>query len=355
MRGKGKPLCPLTYRDAGVDVEAGRNLVRAIAPLMESTRREGVLGEVGGFGGFFQVPEKFREPVLVAGADGVGTKLALAQMAGGHKSVGVDLVAMCANDVLCHGAEPLFFLDYFAAGRLEPEVAQGVLEGVAAGCREAGCALLGGETAEMPGFYGRGVYELAGFCVGAVERASLIDGSAVREGDSLLGLPSSGLHSNGFSLVRKVLLEKEDLSLDEVSGPFKRSLKEELLEPTRIYVKPILSLLERVSIHGIAHITGGGIPENLGRVLPQGLRARLEPGSWPVHPIFSFLADRGGIEESEMYGTFNMGLGMILILGEEDFREAASILGAHGLEAFRVGRVERGKAPRVSIGGGLGL
>ncbi|MFQ6111387.1 MAG: phosphoribosylformylglycinamidine cyclo-ligase, partial [Nitrospinota bacterium] len=263
----------MTYKDAGVDVEAGRNLIRDIGPLMESTRREGVLGEVGGFGGLFQVPKKFRAPVLVAGADGVGTKLALAQMAGRHKGVGVDLVAMCANDVLCHGAEPLFFLDYFAAGRLDPEVAREVLEGVAEGCREAGCALLGGETAEMPSFYGERVYELAGFCVGAVEGDRLIDGSAIREGDNLLGLPSSGLHSNGFSLVRKVLFEKEGLSLDDAPGPLVRSLEEELLEPARIYVEPVLSLLSEVSVHGIAHITGGGIPENLGRVLPQGLRA----------------------------------------------------------------------------------
>jgi phosphoribosylformylglycinamidine cyclo-ligase len=342
-----KDTSSLTYKDAGVDIDAGNALVERIKPFVASTRRPGVLSGIGGFGGLFEIPAGFTRPVLVAGTDGVGTKLKLAIETGRHGSVGIDLVAMCANDVLVQGAEPLFFLDYYATGRLDVNSAAAVIEGIAEGCRQAGAALLGGETAELPGFYEGEDYDLAGFCVGIVEYDRIIDGSRVAPGDAIVGIASSGLHSNGYSLARKVL-ERSGAPLDmPLDGA---PLIDRLLAPTRIYVKPLLALLAEVDVHAMAHITGGGLPENLPRVLPEGMAARIELGSWRRPAVFDWLQSEGGIADPELYRTFNCGLGMALVLPAEDADRAIALLNRHGEQAWLAGCIEAGER-RVVLAG----
>ncbi len=335
-----------TYRRAGVDVAAGDRAVRLLAPLAAATRRPGVVGGIGGFGGLFAVPRRFRNPVLVAGTDGVGTKLRIAFALDRHDTVGIDLVAMSANDVLVQGAEPLFFLDYVACGKLRPGQVAEIVRGVAAGCREAGCALLGGETAEMPGFYRPGEYDLAGFAVGAAERGALVDGRTIRPGDLLLGLPSSGLHSNGYSLARAVV----EAAFGAGRAAWRRRLRgdgrsvgEALLAPTRIYVRAVLPLLRRHRIGGIVHLTGGGWPGNIPRVLPPGCGVEVRLGSWPVPPVFDFIAERGRVDRAEMLRTFNMGVGLVLIVRPAAAEAIAASLARRGEACHLVGRVVRGR------------
>jgi phosphoribosylformylglycinamidine cyclo-ligase len=331
-----------TYRDAGVDIDEGDRLVDLIKPLARPTLRPEVLAGIGGFGGLFALDlKRYRNPVLVAGTDGVGTKLKLAFLTGRHDTVGIDLVAMSVNDVAVTGAEPLFFLDYFATGRLRAEEAAQVVKGIAEGCRQSGCALIGGETAELPGFYADGEYDLAGFAVGVVERDRILDGHEVRPGDALLGVASTGLHSNGYSLARKVLLERHALS-DRPAELGGRTLGEALLEPTRIYAKDLLALREKVAVHAVAHITGGGLPGNAPRNLPDGTRAVVRAGTWPVPPIFSLIEREGGVPRDEMYRTFNMGLGLVVALPPGDAEAARALLAARGLASFVVGSVEAG-------------
>ena len=331
---------PLTYKDAGVDIEAGHNLVERIKPLVAETQRPEVLTGLGGFGGLFALaPGKYSEPVLVSGTDGVGTKLKLAQQLNRHDTIGIDLVAMCVNDVLVAGAEPMFFLDYYATGKLQPETAATVIEGIAEGCQQAGCALIGGETAEMPGMYQSDDYDLAGFCVGIVEEDELLDGSRIEPGNVLIGLASSGLHSNGYALARKVLAT----SAASLDSPFDGStLGLCLLQPTRIYVCAIMNLLRRQTIHGLAHITGGGLTENLPRILPAGCSAVVDLDSWQRPEIFCWLQDHGGIDEHEMLRTFNCGVGMVICLPAEQEATAIASLNADGERAFRLGIIEKG-------------
>jgi phosphoribosylformylglycinamidine cyclo-ligase len=327
----------LSYRDAGVDIDAGDALVDAIKPFARRTMRPEVLAGIGGFGALCEIPKKYRHPVLVSGTDGVGTKLKLAFAVQRHDTVGIDLVAMSVNDVLVQGAEPLFFLDYFACGRLEKGVAAEVVEGIARGCELAGCALIGGETAEMPGMYPAGEYDLAGFCVGVVEKERIIGGRDIRAGDILLGLASSGAHSNGYSLVRKVLERAQaDLRADFHGRP----LADVILEPTRIYVKPVLKLIEAVRVKGMAHITGGGIVGNVPRMLPQATRAVVRARAWPRPPLFAWLKEHGGVAEDEMFRVFNCGIGMVLCVAAADAGRAAELLRAEGETVFEIGRVE---------------
>ena len=328
---------PLTYKDAGVDIDAGNSLVERIKPLVARTMRKEVLSGLGGFGGLFAIPpDRYQEPVLVSGTDGVGTKLKLAQQLQRHDTIGIDLVAMCANDVLVQGAEPLFFLDYFACGRLDIDVAADVVAGIALGCEQAGAALIGGETAEMPDMYPDGEYDLAGFCVAAVERKKLIDGANIRPGDAIVGIASSGPHSNGYSLIRRVLDRDSAAVLDGVS------ITERLLEPTKIYVRPVLALLENITIKGIAHITGGGISENLPRAFPADLRARVDVNSWQPGPVFDWLAATGRITIEEMRRTFNCGVGMALIVERSDVSIAIAHLAESGESAWLMGEIESG-------------
>jgi len=337
----------LTYRDAGVDIERGARLVERIRPLAEKTHRDGVLAGIGGFGALFELPvERYRRPVLVAGTDGVGTKLRLAVEANRHDGIGIDLVAMCANDVLAQGAEPLFFLDYYATGRLDEDAAFEVLAGIARGCELAGAALVGGETAEMPGMYAGHDYDLAGFCVGVVERDAIVDGSSVQTGDTLLGLGSSGPHANGYSLIRKILAESGS-GLDTKLGD--TSLAQILLEPTRIYVKSVLALLAALPVKAIAHVTGGGLSENVPRVLPDGLRARVEIAAWPRPPIFDWLQRESAIDDAELLRTFNCGIGLVVCVAARDADAASELLAQHGERVFRIGAVESAPetAPRV--------
>ena len=331
----------LTYKESGVDAAAGDALVERIKPLGARTLRPEVVSGIGGFGGLFEVPKKYRDPILVSGTDGVGTKLRIAFETGRHSTVGIDLVAMSVNDVLTSGAEPLFFLDYFSTSKLEIAQAESVISGIARGCEQAGCTLLGGETAELPGFYAPGEYDLAGFCVGVVERAQIIDGRAIQPGDVVIGLASTGLHSNGFSLARKVLLEQKGFKLSAVPPGLGRSLGDELLEPTRIYVRDVLALRERVEIKGLAHITGGGIPGNLPRCLPTGSCAVLAERSWKRPPIFDLIASGGEIQRDEMYATFNMGLGMIAVVSKSDAPAAIRLLKDRESAAWEVGHIER--------------
>jgi len=331
-----------TYRDAGVDIDEGDRLVDLIKPLARPTLRPEVLAGIGGFGGLFALDVKrYRDPVLVSGTDGVGTKLKLAFLTGRHDTVGIDLVAMSVNDVVVTGAEPLFFLDYFATGRLRADEAAQVVKGIAEGCRQAGCALIGGETAELPGFYAEGEYDLAGFAVGVVERDRILDGRSVRPGDALLGVASTGLHSNGYSLARKVLLERHALSdrLPELQG---LTVGEALLEPTRIYAKDVLALLAEVPIGAVAHITGGGLPGNAPRNLPDGTRAVIREGSWKVPAIFGLIEREGGVTRDEMYRTFNMGLGLVFALPAGSAEAARALLAGRGLASWVVGSVEAG-------------
>ena len=331
-----------TYRDAGVDIDEGDRLVDLIKPLARPTLRPEVLAGIGGFGGLFALDtKKYRNPVLVSGTDGVGTKLKLAFMTGRHDTVGIDLVAMSVNDVAVTGAEPLFFLDYFATGRLRAEQAAQVVKGIAEGCRQAGCALIGGETAELPGFYKDGEYDLAGFAVGVVERDRILDGRGVVPGDALVGVASSGLHSNGYSLARKVLLERRALS-DRPAELAGRTLGEALLEPTRIYARDLLALLEEVPLKAAAHITGGGLPGNVPRNLPDGTRAVIRGGTWDVPAIFGLIEREGAVPRDEMYRTFNMGLGLVLVLPLASAEAARAVLTRRGLASWMVGTVEAG-------------
>ena len=334
---------PLTYADAGVSIDAGNALVKAIGPLARSTARPGADAELGGFGGLFDLKAAgYSDPLLVAANDGVGTKLKLAIELNRHSGVGIDLVAMCANDLVVQGAEPLFFLDYFACAKLDSRVAEAVVGSIAEGCRQAGCALIGGETAEMPGMYAAGDYDLAGFCVGAVERGGLLDGSRVAAGDAIVGIASSGVHSNGFSLVRRIIAERGwDLAAE---APFMPgiSLGEALLEPTRIYVKPLLPLVRDGNIHALAHITGGGLLENIPRVLPAGLRANVDAASWEFPPLFALLQDGGAIDSREMARTFNCGVGMVAVVAESDAGAVVEQLDQAGEKAQVIGSIETG-------------
>ena len=339
----------LTYKDAGVDIEAGDALVERIKPLAARTLRPEVVSGVGGFGGLFAIPPgRYREPVLVSGTDGVGTKLAIALAAGKHDTVGIDLVAMSVNDVLTSGAEPLFFLDYLATGRLDVAQATEVVKGIAEGCARAGCTLLGGETAEHPGAHGDG-YDLAGFCVGIVERSRILTGASIRPGDALVGLASSGVHSNGFSLVRRILSDARvalDASPPELAG---RTVAEVLLEPTRIYVKDVLALLEAVEVRGLTHITGSGLPGNVPRCLPDGTRAVLEARRWPRAPVFDWLQRLGGVADREMDSTFNMGLGMVAVVPPAAVQKALSFLAGRGVPAWEVGKVEASSGEPTAV------
>ncbi|MDD3022337.1 MAG: phosphoribosylformylglycinamidine cyclo-ligase [Syntrophomonadaceae bacterium] len=332
----------MSYKTAGVDIDAASQSVEMIKKWVDRTRRPEVLSGIGSFGGFFALDiAKYKEPVLVSGTDGVGTKLKIAQMMGVHDSVGIDLVAMCVNDILAQGAEPLFFLDYIALGKLEPALVEALVKGVSQGCLESGCALIGGETAEMPGFYAEDEYDLAGFAVGVVERSRLINGSEITDGDMLIGLPSTGIHSNGYSLVRKVLLEKAGLKLDSYVEELGRSLGEELLTPTRIYVKSILELINECEIKGLAHITGGGIVENLPRILPQDLGAVIDSSAISIPPVFQMVEALGKVDKQEMYRTFNMGVGYIVVASPMHYDKALNCLRAKGEKPILLGRVEQ--------------
>jgi phosphoribosylformylglycinamidine cyclo-ligase len=338
---------PLSYKDAGVDIDAGHALVERIKPAVARTRRPEVLSGLGGFGAMFAIPPgKYKEAVLVSGTDGVGTKLKLAQTLNRHATIGIDLVAMCVNDVLVQGAEPLFFLDYFATGKLDVNTAATVIEGIAKGCELAGCALVGGETAEMPDMYGPGEYDLAGFTVGAVERANIIDGSQIKAGQVLLGIESSGPHSNGYSLIRKVL----SVNGADPNAPFGEStLADALMQPTIIYVKAVFDVLAKISVAGMAHITGGGLTENIIRVVPEGLGLRLLTSNWPRAPIFRWLKSAGEIAEAEMLRTFNCGIGFVLILDAQQVDSARQILKTHNLSAWPIGTVESIAADQVRV------
>jgi phosphoribosylformylglycinamidine cyclo-ligase len=332
----------LTYRDAGVDIDEGDRLVELIKPYARPTMRPEVLAGIGGFGGLFALDvSKYRQPVLVSGTDGVGTKLKVAFAAGRHATVGIDLVAMCVNDIAVVGAEPLFILDYNATGKLSAEQGAEVVKGIAEGCRQAGCALIGGETAELPGFYQGGEYDLAGFAVGVVERSRIVDGRGVAPGDLLVGVASTGLHSNGYSLARKALLPRHALSdrPPELDG---RSVADALLEPTRIYARDVLALLERVPVRSIAHVTGGGLPGNVPRNLPDGTRAVIREGSWPVPGVFALVEREGQVSRDEMYRTFNMGLGLVVVVPAAAAEEARATLAVRGLPSWIVGEVVAG-------------
>ncbi len=332
----------MTYKDAGVDIAAGNSFVSMIKPLVKATFRPEVMTEIGGFGGLFSLnSSKYKNPVLVSGTDGVGTKLKLAFLADRHDTVGIDLVAMCVNDIVVQGAEPLFFLDYLATGRLEPAKAADIVKGISAGCIQAGCALIGGETAEMPGFYADGEYDIAGFAVGVVERDNIIDGSSITVGNTLIGLASSGLHSNGYSLARKVLLERMGLTIDGIIPGVDKSVTDELLTPTRIYAKTVLNLLRDFTINGIAHITGGGLLENIPRILPNGCKAVLHRDSWEMPAIFRALQEGGNIEETEMLRTFNCGIGMVLVVKNRDVDEIMIRLSGLHEQACIIGEIAK--------------
>lgn len=337
------------YKQAGVNLEAGYETVSRVKKHIQRTQRLGVLGGVGGFGGLFDLGELgYKHPVLVSGTDGVGTKIMVAFMLDKHDTIGVDAVAMCVNDVVVQGAEPLFFLDYIACGTNDPTRTEAIVAGVAEGCVQAGCALIGGETAEMPGLYSEGEYDLAGFAVGVCEKTLLVDGQGILPGDILLGLPSSGLHSNGYSLVRKVLFEQHKVSLDAHVPELGRSWGEELLEPTRIYVKSLLPLLRETRVKGMAHITGGGFVENIPRMLPPGLGATVELDAWPMPAVFRLVEKLGGIPHLEMYNVFNMGIGMVLAVSPSDVTDVCAHFRAVGEEVFQIGQVTEGEGVRLS-------
>jgi phosphoribosylformylglycinamidine cyclo-ligase len=340
----------LSYRDAGVDMDAGDELVERIKPLARKTMREGVLAGIGGFGAMFEVPKRYKEPVLVSGTDGVGTKLKLAFELKRHATVGIDLVAMSVNDILVQGAEPLFFLDYFACGKLDVDTAADVVKGIAQGCEYSGCALIGGETAEMPGMYPDGEYDLAGFAVGVVEKSKIISGSTIVPDDVVLGLPSSGAHSNGYSLVRKIIARsKPDL---DAAFDGDKSLADAIMAPTRIYVKPLLALMAALPVKGMAHITGGGLTENVPRVLPEGVKAVIEQSKWNRPKLFDWLQKEGNVAESEMHRVFNCGIGMVVVVARENVAQALQLLNDAGEKAVEIGRVEarvEGEAPTVVV------
>ncbi|MDQ0208452.1 phosphoribosylformylglycinamidine cyclo-ligase [Alkalicoccobacillus murimartini] len=338
------------YKQAGVDIEAGYESVKRMGQHVKRTARPGVLGGLGGFGGNFDLSSlDYKEPVLVSGTDGVGTKLMLAFMMDKHDTIGVDAVAMCVNDIVVQGAEPLYFLDYIACGKSDPERIEAIVKGVADGCEQAGCALIGGETAEMPGMYDPEEYDLAGFSVGAVEKSNLISGDAIQPGGVVIGLSSSGLHSNGFSLVRHILLEKAGLSLNDSVEGLEGRLGDVLLTPTKIYVKPLLACLKKHEIHGLAHITGGGFYENVPRMLPTGIKVEIDNGSWPVPAIFEVLKAKGDISDRDLFSTFNMGIGMMLVVPENEHLDVIRTLETEGEQAYIIGRVTEGEG--VTIGG----
>ncbi len=329
---------PLSYRDAGVDIDVGNQLIERIKPIAKATRRPGVLDSIGGFGALFEIPtDRYEKPVLVSGTDGVGTKLKLAMEIGKHDTIGIDLVAMCVNDLIVAGAEPLYFLDYYATGKLSLDMAEAVISGIGEGCQQAGCALVGGETAEMPGMYEGDDYDLAGFCVGVVEKSKIIDGSKVTAGDVLIGLAASGPHSNGYSLIRKII----EVSGANLSEDFHgKSLGETLLTPTRIYVSALLALLTKVDVHALAHITGGGLLENLPRVMPEGTRAIIDSNSWHRLPVFDWLQENGNVTDDEMYRTFNCGIGMVLCVAEVDVEPTLRLLIEQGESASVIGQID---------------
>ena len=340
----------VTYKSAGVDIDAGNKFVDLIRPMVRKTFRPEVITDIGGFGGLFSFPAgKYKDPVLVSSTDGVGTKLKVAFMVGKHDTVGIDLVAMCVNDVVVQGAEPLFLLDYLATGKLSLKISTQIIKGVAQGCKEAGCALIGGETAEMPSFYKEGEYDLAGFTVGVVERNKIIDGSSIRAGDQLIGIGSSGLHSNGYSLARKVFFERMRMKTKSKIPGLSRTIGEELLVPTRIYVNPILSLLKNFHIHGIAHITGGGITDNLPRIIPKGCKAEIRKNTWPVAPIFRIIQEGGNVPEEEMLRTFNNGIGMILAVPRTEAEGVISRLQGLKEKAYRIGEIAKAKPKESAI------
>lgn len=332
----------LTYKKAGVDIDAGNRAVELMKEYVKTTFQPGVLGELGGFGGFFQLDTtKYKEPVLVAGTDGVGTKLKIAFMLDKHDSIGIDAVAMCVNDILVHGAKPLFFLDYIAVGKLIPEKVAHIVKGVAEGCKMAGCALLGGETAEMPGMYDENEYDIAGFAIGVVDKSKIIDGSLIKNGDVVIGIASSGLHSNGYSLARKVFFEAGKLLPEEYIEEFGCTLGEELLKPTKIYARTICAL-NSFGIHGMAHITGGGLLENLPRILPEGLQVQINEGTWEIPAVFNMIQKIGQVEDEEMYRTFNMGIGYVLIAPEEEAEQILKAVLEQGEKAWIIGEVSKG-------------
>lgn len=340
----------MDYRDAGVDVAAGRAFVNRIRDMVQSTHRAEVLGGLGGFSGFFQLPSGYREPVLVSGTDGVGTKLKIAQALNRHHTIGIDLVAMCVNDVLTSGAEPLFFLDYLATGKLEPEQLAQVVAGITEGCRLAGCALLGGETAEMPGFYPVGEYDLAGFCVGVAEKSKLLTGTQVQVGDQVIGLASSGPHSNGYSLIRKIISDGGFDWLDRPEILAGQSLGEALLMPTQIYVRPILAAFKSgLTIHGMAHVTGGGFPENLPRCLGENQSIKIWQNSWEIPPIFHWISQAGQVSLDEMFNTFNLGIGFVILVPPQEAQPALQWFQAYGELAYHLGEVVPGNGELIII------
>lgn len=339
------------YKQAGVDIAAGNEAVERMKKHVKRTFRPEVMADLGGFGSLFALnKDKYEEPVLVSGTDGVGTKLKLAFAMDRHDTIGIDAVAMCVNDIVVQGAEPLFFLDYLACDRVIPEKIEAIVAGIAEGCHQAGCALIGGETAEMPGMYSEGEYDIAGFTVGIVDKSKVIDGSTIAAGDAVIGLASSGVHSNGFSLVRKLLLEQSGYSLQDEVAELNGKLGDVLLEPTKIYVKPLLALLEKLTVKGMAHITGGGFIENIPRMLPDNVNVDIEYGSWPILPIFKLLQDKGAITNRDMFTTFNMGIGLVMVVKQEDAESALAILREQGEEAFLIGRVTEGDS-RVTFTG----
>lgn len=324
---------PISYKEAGVDIDKGNLFIKQIKPLVKSTKREGVLTDIGSFSGLFHIAaRRYKEPVLVSSTDGVGTKLLIAQAVARHNTVGIDLVAMCVNDVATTGAEPLFFLDYISTGRLEPKVLKEVVSGISYACRETGYALVGGETAEMPDMYKPGTYDLAGFCVGIIEKKNIIDGRNIRKGDRVLGLASNGLHSNGYSLVRKVFSKKEQ-----------KSLKDELLKPTRLYVQPLLALQKIIKVKGIAHITGGAYKDKIPRIMPRGLGVEIKKESWPIPQIFKLIQKKGRVKEEEMYRVFNMGIGMVVVISPKDVMKAQNLLAKFKIRSWVIGEVVKGK------------
>lgn len=340
------------YRKAGVDIDAGNEAVERMKKHVKRTFRPEVLTGLGGFGGLFQLNTKnMQEPILVSGTDGVGTKLKIAFAMDKHDTIGIDAVAMCVNDVVVSGAEPLFFLDYLACGKVEPEKIESIVKGIAEGCELAGCALIGGETAEMPGMYTDGEYDIAGFTVGMVDKKDVIDGSTIAAGDVLIGLPSSGVHSNGFSLVRKVLLEDAGLSLQDEIASLNSKLGDVLLTPTRIYVKPILELLKEYKLKGMVHVTGGGFYDNIPRVLPEGTGASIEEGNWPIPAIFKLIQEKGQISDYDMYRTFNMGIGMIIVVKAEEEAAVLDKLASLGEKAYRIGTIKQGQSAVEIVGG----
>lgn len=339
------------YKNAGVDIAAGNEAVERMKKHVKRTYRPEVMTELGGFGALFGLnKDKYEEPVLVSGTDGVGTKLKLAFAADRHDTIGIDAVAMCVNDIVVQGAEPLFFLDYLACDKVVPEKIEAIVSGIAEGCHQAGCALIGGETAEMPGMYAAGEYDIAGFTVGVADKAKLVTGADIAPGDTVIGLASSGIHSNGFSLVRKLLLEDGGYGLDEVLPELGAPLADVLLAPTRIYVKPLLALLEQLPVKGMAHITGGGFIENIPRVLPEKVNVEIQYGSWPVQPVFNLMQSKGKVSNRDMFTTFNMGIGLVLVVAEADAERALELLKAGGEEAYRIGTVTEGECKVTFMG-----